>query len=81
MGCLFNLFKRLFVAAFVIVLFVAVIHFWLSSKKYVFSEKAVSDIAKKHVLSGNSKFNLILLHYITILNVTHRRLQINNFNL
>jgi len=53
MGFIYLL-KRLFVALLVIALFVAVIHVWLSSKKYVFTEEAVSNVAKKHVLSGKA---------------------------
>ena len=55
MGCCFKCIKRALFALFIIAILVAIIHVWLKSKKYVFSEKAVSDVAKKHVISGSGK--------------------------
>jgi ABC-type Mn2+/Zn2+ transport system permease subunit len=54
MGCC-NFIKRLLVALVFVAVFVAVIHMWVTTKKYVFSEKAISNIAKKHVINSSGE--------------------------
>jgi len=42
--------KRCFIAALVVLLFVALIHTWMAYKNFVFSESAVAAIAKQHII-------------------------------